>query len=287
MPNRLMTGRASYRIVVVLTTILFGGACAGGAVAADLAYKAVPPSPALDWTGFYAGVHAGYATGDGNGAAVDPAALLALFPGVNNLTSTASPPFTLGVGQSGWLGGVQAGYNWQSGRLVAGVEADISAAGIRGQATGTYALRPVFLVGDFDNYTGTVKVTQDADYLGTLRGRLGYGGNGWLLYATGGLAWAHVKASLDSTHVRLTNNLVFAGFPAALDGHAATDGFNIGYAAGAGGEWAFAPQWSFKAEYLYLNLGHWLSLSIPGTSLAGGDIDLHTFRIGLNRRFTP
>ena len=116
-----------------------------------------------------------------------------------------------------------------------GVEADISAAGIRGQATGTYALRPVFLVGDFDDYRGTVKATQEIDYLGTLRGRLGYGGNGWLLYATGGLAWAHVKASLDSTHVRLTNSFPFAGFPAALDGHAAADGFNIGYAAGAGG----------------------------------------------------
>ena len=98
MPNRLMTGRASYRIVVVLTTILFGGACAGGAVAADLAYKAVPPSPAFDWTGFYAGVHAGYATGDGNGAPDVSGPLFARFPGGNNLALTRPAPFDLG----GW-----------------------------------------------------------------------------------------------------------------------------------------------------------------------------------------
>ncbi|MBR0717963.1 outer membrane protein [Bradyrhizobium liaoningense] len=284
-----MSGRAKYRIAIVVS-LIFGGHAAGGAMAADLAYKAVPPTPMFDWTGFYAGVHAGYGTGNGNSATVDPSALLALFPavpGINPATSTTSPPFTLGVGQSGWLGGVQAGYNWQSGHTVAGIEADISASGIRGSATGAYALRPVFLVGDFDNYAGQVTVNQEIDYFGTLRGRLGYGGNGWLLYATGGLAWAHVKASLDSSHVRLTNNFPIAGLPAALDGHAATSGFNIGYAAGAGGEWAFAPQWSVKGEYLYLNLGRNVSLSIPGTSLAGGDIELHTFRVGLNRRFAP
>lgn len=282
-----MLGWAQKRIALLLALIC-AGAAAGGADAADLAYKAAPPVPVFDWTGFYAGVHAGYGAGDGNSAIVDPSALFALFPavpGINPVTSTASAPFTLGVGQSGWLGGAQAGYNWQSGHTVAGIEADISASGIRGSASGAYALRPVFLVGDFDNYTGQVTVKQEIDYFGTLRGRLGYGSNGWLLYATGGLAWAHVKASLDSSHVRLTNNFPIAGLPAALDGHATTSGFNVGYAAGAGGEWAFAPQWSLKGEYLYLNLGRNVSLSIPGTSLTGGDIELHTFRVGLNRRF--
>ena len=244
-------------------------------------------APVVSWTGFYAGVHAGYGTGNGNAASVDPGALLALFPGVNNLTSTASAPFTLGVGQSGGLGGLQAGYNWQAGHLVAGVEADVSVSGIGGRASGSYTLRPVFLVGDFDNYTGTVTVTQDIDYLGTLRGRLGYASTNWLLYATGGLAWAHVRASLDSSHARLTNNLLIAGFPGALDGHASASGINLGYAVGGGGEWSFAPRWSLKAEYLYLNLGRQLSLSIPGTSLPASDIELHTFRIGLNRQFAP
>jgi opacity protein-like surface antigen len=282
-----MTWRTS-NLLPVLLALGLGALCATDARAADIALKAPPaPPPVFSWTGFYAGVHAGYGTGDGNAASVDPSALLALFPGVNNATSTASAPFTLGVGQSGWLGGLQAGYNWQVGHMVAGVEADVSGSGMRGRASGSYALRPVFLVGDFDDYTGTVTVAQDIDYLGTLRGRLGYASNNWLLYATGGLAWAHVKASLDSSHARLTNNLIFAGFPGALDGHASASGYNLGYAVGGGGEWSFAPRWSFKAEYLYLNLGRQLSLSIPGTSLPASDIELHTFRIGLNRQFAP
>ncbi|MBB4426419.1 opacity protein-like surface antigen [Bradyrhizobium sp. CIR48] len=276
-------------LLPALLVLGLGAACAIDATAADIALKAppAPPPVGFTWTGFYAGVHAGYGTGDGNAARVDPGALPALFPGVNNLTSTASASFTLGVDQSGWLGGLQAGYNWQSGHLVAGVEADVSAAGFGERASGSYAFRPVFLVGDFDNYTGTVRVTQDIDYLGTLRGRIGYASNNWLLYATGGLAWAHVKASLDSSHVRLTNNFPIPGFPGALDGHASASGYNIGYAVGGGGEWAFAPHWSFKAEYLYLNLGRQLSLSIPASSMPAGDIELHTFRVGLNRQFTP
>jgi opacity protein-like surface antigen len=283
-----MTARAR-DLLQALLALGLGAACAADATAADVALKA-PPAPlpvGFSWTGFYAGVHVGYGTGDGNAARVDPNALPALFPGVNNLTSTASAPIALGVGQSGWLGGLQAGYNWQSGHLVAGVEADISAAGIGGRASGSYAFRPVFLVGDFDNYTGTVTVTQDIDYLGTLRGRLGYASHNWLFYTTGGLAWAHVKARLDSSHVRLTNNFPIPGLPGALDGHASASGYNLGYAVGGGGEWAFAPHWSFKAEYLYLNLGRQLSLSIPATSLAASDIELHTFRIGLNRQFAP
>ncbi|MFK4512390.1 outer membrane beta-barrel protein [Bradyrhizobium daqingense] len=282
-----MTRRRS-SLLPVLLALGLGALCATDAKAADIALKAPPaPPPVFSWTGFYAGVHAGYGTGDGNAASVDPSALLALFPGVNNATSTASAPFTLGVGQSGWLGGLQAGYNWQAGHMVAGVEADVSVSGIGGRASGAYALRPVFLVGDFDNYTGSVTVTQDIDYLGTLRGRLGYASNNWLLYATGGLAWAHVKASLDSSHARLTNNLLIAGFPGALDGHASASGYNLGYAVGGGGEWSFAPRWSLKAEYLYLYLGRQLSLSIPGTSMPASDIELHTLRIGLNRQFAP
>lgn len=276
-------------LLPVLLALGLGAVCAADASAADLALKALPAPPpaAFSWTGFYAGVHAGHGSGEGNAASVDPGALLALFPGVNNLTSTASAPFTFGVDRSGWLGGLQAGYNWQTGHFVAGVEADVSAAGIRARESSSYALRPVFLVGDFDNYTGTVTVTQNVDYLGTLRGRLGYASHNWLFYATGGLAWAHVKASLDSTHVRLTNNFPMPGLPGALDGHASASGYKIGYAVGGGGEWAFTPHWSLKAEYLYLNLGRQLSLSIPGTSLMPSDIELHTFRIGLNRQFAP
>lgn len=74
--------------------------------------------------------------------------------------------------------------------------------------------------------------------------------------------------------------------PRFFDGRASASGYNVGYAIGGGGEWMVAPHWSFKAEYLYLNLGRQLSLSIPGTSLTG-DVELHTFKVGLNRQFAP
>jgi len=276
--------RGANNLLPALLALGIGGFCTAGTAVADSALK---PSPAINWTGFYAGVHAGYGTGAGSTAAVNPAALLAMFPGVNNLTSTASAPFTLGVDMSGWLGGLQAGYNWQSGRTVVGFEADVSVSRIGGQATGFYTLHPVFLIGDFDDYTGRVKLTEEIDYFGTVRGRLGYAGNTWLLYATGGLAWAHIKASLESSHVRLTSNFPIPGFPAALDGRASASGISLGYAAGAGAEWAFAPQWSVKGEYLYLNFARSVSLAIPSASMTGGSIELHTFKVGLNRKLSP
>lgn len=271
--------------VLFVAAMMMAGATA--ALATDLPTKipvGAAPVFAPSWAGFYAGAHVGYGWSD-PGAFVDPASLLPLFPGYNPATSTASAPFTLSVDPQGWLGGLQAGTNWQSGRLVYGIEADVSLAKIKDQATGSYTLHPVFLVGDFDNYIGSVTLKQEIDYLGTVRGRIGYGGESWLLYATGGLAWAHVKTSLDSHHTQLTNNIIIAGFPQALDGHAAASGIQWGYALGGGLEWAFAPQWSLKGEYLYIDLGGGTALSIPGTTFNDTGIALHTARLGVNYRF--
>ena len=77
---------------------------------------------------------------------------------------------------------------------------DFSVSGIGGRASGSYALRPVFLVGDFDNYTGMVTVTQDIDYLGTLGGRLGHASSNWLLYATASPGRMSRQASTAAIH---------------------------------------------------------------------------------------
>jgi opacity protein-like surface antigen len=271
---------------MVLLVLLLGQAWTGPAAAIDR--KPVSAAQQVfSWTGPYVGLHVGYGTGDGTSAAVNPAGLLALFPGLDNAASTASAPFQLNASRSGWLGGLQAGYNWQSGHLLLGVEADVSFSGIRGDAAGSYTLHPVYTIGDFDNYAGTVRLKQSIDYFGTLRGRIGYAADNWMLYATGGLAWARVKSSLESSHTMLTANLLINGFPAALNGSLSASGFNVGYAVGGGGEWAFNPLWSVKAEYLYLDVGHRLTGSIPGATLQSGSPALHTVRIGLNRLFGP
>lgn len=278
--------------------VAVGFLAAAPAMASDLPVRAVPAykapvmAPSCQWCGFYVGANAGYGAADPT-AYVDPSVFLGMFPvigglpTVNQALSTASAPFSMSVQPKGWHGGLQAGYNWQSGAIVYGLEADVSLSGLKGDATRDYGFRVVWSVGDFDDFAGTVRLHQEIDYFGTLRGRLGYSGGSWLAYATGGLAWAHVKTSLDSHHVQLTNNInnfQGLGYPQAFDGHASSTAFQLGYAIGGGVEWAVAPKWSVKGEYLYVGLGHGPSLSIPGTTMTDTSIAMHLARIGVNYR---
>ena len=151
----------------VLQLVLAGAALgamtlASPALAADLPVKAPQYRPAFDWSGFYIGGHTGYSRGASSAVLTDP--FLA--------ASTSSGTF------SGLIGGVQGGYNVRlpSGLLL-GVEADLT----------------------FPNYltsnsivsrltTANSDVTHQLDYVGTVRGRIGYTSGPWLAYATGGLA---------------------------------------------------------------------------------------------------
>src|SRR5262245_52118996 len=121
------------RVCVALAAI----AAAGSAVAADLSVKA-PPRPldvAYNWSGFYIGANVGGAWGS-----FDPATSTVFSP--IGYFAASSVPAVNAVGNqrinpSNVIGGVQAGYNWQAGRFVAGVEADINSFRLSGGATGT------------------------------------------------------------------------------------------------------------------------------------------------------
>src|SRR5215470_313279 len=131
------------------TTALVAFAASNAAEAADVIYrkavKAPPVSSAapFSWTGFYVGPVAGYSWRDpliaitGNGAA--------------NATflSTGIVPSSIPVDPKGWLGGLQAGYNYQAGMAVFGFEADFSYANIRdgGTAGPGLPLTEIFLCG--------------------------------------------------------------------------------------------------------------------------------------------
>jgi outer membrane immunogenic protein len=140
---------------------------------------------------------------------------------------------------SGFTGGGQAGYNWQAGKWLFGIEGDISYVGINDS---NFINRPVAapLVGNFVH-----SETDKNGWLGTLRGRVGVTVTpSFLLYATGGLAFGQVRSATAVSFTSTTD--AYAG---------STDTTRAGWTAGAGGEWMFAPNWSVKAEYLFVDLG--------------------------------
>jgi outer membrane immunogenic protein len=180
---------------------LFAAQCAS---AADLSvaplYKAPPPapvSPAYNWSGFYLGVNGGGGWGHSKWDA--------------NAT---------GINLSGGQVGGTAGYNWQYGNVVLGLEGDMDWSGMKG--TSTSALCP----------NGC---TTSDNWLSTVRGRAGYAFGGVMPYVTGGLAVGDIRA--------------------ATPGFAGANTTNAGWTVGGGIEFALPGNWTAKAEYLHVDLG--------------------------------
>lgn len=208
------------------------------ASAADMRMRTKAPpiavAPVYSWTGFYVGGNIGYGWGNAD-TFFNPLPSAAQF--VNLLPQTLSP------NPSGVLGGVQAGYNWQAGRFVIGVETDIQGADIKGDVR----VSPIIQNNNTPFPSGFLSAHQELDWLGTTRLRAGFTPvDRLLLYVTGGVAYGDVSdaATTDFRPVGTTQYL-------AAFRHTKT-----GWTAGGGGEWAFAQNWSAKIEYLYIDLGN-------------------------------
>jgi outer membrane immunogenic protein len=227
--------------VWALASIISLGA-AGQAMAADMAVKAPPmaaPAMIYNWTGGYVGLNAGGVFDDSR-IDVYPtgcfltSALCGGGPAVNPIRSDS-----IDMSQARFTGGGQAGYNWQRERYVFGVEGDINWTGINDSAVTTKVLAAP-LVGSMV-HAETLK----QDWLATIRGRVGYTVTpAVLLYATGGLAVAHVQTAAA---------IAFTATPDTYAG--SSDQIRAGWTVGGGGEWMVAKNWSVKAEYLYVDLG--------------------------------
>jgi len=205
------------------------------ATAADLAarpYTKAPMAPmasVYNWTGFYLGIVGGGAWED---ASTDP-----------KMTG-------------GFVGGT-AGYNWQTGNVVFGVEADGAWADVGASVTGPT------LVPGFGIVTTTLSGKTDA--MGTVRGRLGWAVNNVLFYGTGGFAWIDNKLTVSALGVSISDSK-----------------FHSGWTVGAGVEAFIAPQWSVKGEYLYRSLGGETYFS---GALPTGTLNYHTVQVGVNYHF--
>jgi len=202
------------------------------AIAADLPARAYTKAPAAaiainNWTGFYVGAMGGYAQQNDS---------------------------TLGLGEvKGGFAGGTLGYNWQTGNLVLGVEADAAWADV-GVTVGNPALAAV--------------ETRIRD-MGTVRGRVGYAFDQVLIYGTAGYAWADNRITLSALNVSISDSQIHSG-----------------WTAGAGVEVMFAPKWSVKAEYLYRSFDsetYFAGIRRPG--LESGTLNLNSVQLGVNYHF--
>ena len=171
----------------------------------------------------------------------------------NQFTSATSSPT---YNWDGAVAGGTLGYNWQAGALVFGLETDISWSGIKGSRVDTgvgWSCGPV--IGTFCH--------NEVQWFGTVRGRLGVAMDRFLPFVTAGWAYGRLYTDYNSCAIVCIANT------------------NTGWTAGAGFEWAFAPNWSMKVEYLYVDLG---SYYVAGVDL-GLVAKFNVVRVGANWHF--
>ena len=236
------------------------------ALAADLPTRKEPmaaPAPAPLWKGFYVGVNAGGTWTNKNGSVSTwpVGSEASRNPGYWILSNGSSSAGPLG----GFIGGGQVGYSWQAEfkgmGFVTGVEADIQGLAPGGGTRTVNTIFPGATPGD--SVWNSTKGTGALQYLGTVRGRIGYLLTPTVLaYGTGGVAYGGVSYNATTNSIERNggvNNWIAIG-----NTHNNTT--MVGYTIGGGLEWMLMPNWSVKAEYLYYNLGKMNSTTVSTLS---------------------
>jgi outer membrane immunogenic protein len=257
---------------LLLATTAFG-TLAVSAMAADLPpaafYTAPIAVPVFTWTGCYVGGTVGGVWGSSSDNwAPNPAGFPVSGPAIGGQTSATTST-------SGVTGGGESGCNYQASPwFVVGIESDWEATGLSGSTNGVV------------NVAGTNNPRTESwssHWLATIRGRAGYAAGPWLFYVTGGGAFADV---------RFSDTIIFPGSGTVNASSQTTTAF--GWTLGGGVELAFAPNWTVKAEYLYVDM--------PGTSFTSvninpalfpsstiththGDLKENIARVGVNYKF--
>lgn len=233
------------------------------AMGADMPVKAprvaAPVAPVYNWTGCYVGGNAGYSWGHARG---------------DFNSATLGTSYSASLNPNGFIGGGQIGCNWQGGpNWVWGLETDFQGSAQKASRSRS---------DPFNGGEGTVSQTLEARlrWFGTVRARAGVLVTpAVLLYATGGFAYGNVK---------VTDTITATGTTAtALLSTSKTRG---GWTVGAGVEGAMGTwtNWTWKVEYLYIDLG---TLSGSGLDPVGGVVSWNTrltdniVRVGVNYRF--
>jgi outer membrane immunogenic protein len=267
------------RIALVAATALVA-AFAQGAYAADMSvtpfFRGSPVVIGYNWQGYYVGANIGWSRASSDISwSPNPTGFLTVAPGgtllsdVGPISSASKNTLT----SNGAAGGIQTGYNWQWGNVVAGIEGDVTF--MRNNATLSVAPLPLPAASG-SNLSQSARL----DWLVTVRPRLGYAWDNWLLYVTGG--WAMGKVVFSDALVPSDGGFLGTTMSRELNG----------WTVGAGVEYGLVSGWTLKAEYLYTDLGSAAVLMGPSITNAGLNVvgTNHTMtdqiaRIGFNFRF--
>jgi outer membrane immunogenic protein len=239
------------------------------AFAADLLnYGAEPvmaPVPAFDWTGFHVGISGGYGfnADDPSYSYTDvPSFIVPLLPTSIDLS-----------GDGGLIGG-SVGFDKQINWVVLGVEGDFSGTDFGGNATFLNPPSPAIGFPPLKFST-----SYNVDWFSTIRGRAGAAFGRFLVYGTGGLAFADVSL----------HESVAVGAPGSGALVGSDEGTKTGWTAGGGAALALTDHITVKAEALYYDLGH-VSLSAtqpdnPSSQQVEQDVAGVIVQGGINYKF--
>ncbi|MCH9763116.1 MAG: outer membrane beta-barrel protein [Gammaproteobacteria bacterium] len=208
------------------------------------------------WSGLFLGANLGYGTSFNN---------VSVLPFESTPLSLVDvSPFLIHLQSSGFLGGGQVGYNWIRNKILLGVESDINYASVGG--TNSITFTPTL-------YQVNSSVTQALNWFGTVRGRLGRVASDTLLpYLTAGLLFSN-------TEISYTQTVLFLNQPILQTNNSHTE-TNLNWVAGAGLEYAVSDHFSYKLEYLYLDLG---DLTLNSTYYAlDSKFASNMIRLGIN-----
>ena len=212
------------------------------AQAADLPRAAPARAPIVvplyNWTGFYIGGNIGGAWAD--------------------LDVGSNVGIGWGARPSAFIGGVQAGYNWQFNTFVVGIEGDFDWTDA--SRTSGFATLAGF---------GPLQLRGDWDWTSTIAGRFGFAADRVLFYGKLGVGWSRTSAALQTPGgvvVATSNNT------------------NVGWLAGAGIEYAFAQNWTAKLEYNYLALEDRTFVGPLGVGFTA-DPNIQMVKFGINYKF--
>jgi outer membrane immunogenic protein len=307
----------SKRLIFLFAVTALALCARGFAFAADMVVKAppLPAAPVYSWTGFYGGLNMGVSFGsalaDVNYFAPSTIPSTVCGPAGFALCITGSDT----VHMNGPIGGVQAGYNWQSGNYLLGLEADFQGTGQSG--TRDFATSFNNSTGFFsvDQGTAAISLKERMPWFGTVRGRIGLVANRWLVYATGGLAYGQIEVDSSasaSAGLRPFNRggTPTCNAPVIAAGTCPVWGFSgsvtqIGWAVGGGTELVLGGNWTAKFEYLFVDLGSFNTTfaglggcfgvvigsmascapTAPGTGTIHSTITDNIVRAGLNYQF--